>query len=285
MVNPEKTIESNTTNDQDNPLEEIQLGVYRLYLEKKKFRSFEFNHNRVSAAWDKWVKRYQVIVRLFQEVIPLAPGLLLMSIILKAWEGLQSVVLGTLEGRILRIVEHGISTRSLDSKALATVLIVRMAFVLLQAGVFCRWSKRIDTSLENYIMNYFDEMILAAKLQMDLPTVQDNISFDHLDPSLGYHTIENTFILLSQSIVGVGHVLLIFFTARRGSSIHGATFTLLCILRPVFTVMGGFSIFTTPRVIEANNKHYLRILSLKELVDTKYRPDIISGNIVEYIID
>ncbi|KAL0575375.1 hypothetical protein V5O48_006588 [Marasmius crinis-equi] len=285
MIKPEKTTESDTINDQDSPLEEIQLGVYRLYLEKNKFRRFEFNYNRISAAWEKWVKTYQVTVRLFREVIPLAPGLFLTSILLNAWEGLQSVVLGTLEGRILRIVEHGISTRSLDSKALGTVLIVRLAFMSLQAGVLHRWSTHIDTSLESHIMNYFDELILTAKLRMDLPTVQDNISFDHLNPSLGYRTVKNMFSLLSQLIVGVGHIFLILFTARRGSSNHGATFTLLCILRPVLTGMNGFSIFMTPRVIEANNKHYLRILSLKELVDTKYRLDIISGNIVEYILD
>ncbi|KAL0575376.1 hypothetical protein V5O48_006589 [Marasmius crinis-equi] len=285
MSKPKKTTESTIT-DEDTPLEEIQLGVYRLYLEKKKFRKFEFTRSRVFAVWDKWLKTYQVIVRLSREIVPLVPGLLVLSILLSVWEGFQSVILGTLEGRILHIIEHGISTRSLDSKALVMTLIARLACMSLQVGITRVWSHRIDTLLQNRIKNHFDQLIFTAKLRMDLPTVQDNISFDHLSPSLGYYMVERMFSLLSQIIGGVGHLGLIFFTARRGSTgNHGVTFALLCILRPILSGMGGFSIFTTPRVIEANNPHYLRTLSLKELVDSKYRLDIISGNIVEYIID
>jgi hypothetical protein len=39
------------------------------------------------------------------------------------------------------------------------------------------------------------------------------------------------------------------------------------------------------RVVEATNENYLRMRALKELADKKYRHDVISSNVVGYIIN
>ncbi|KAL0057394.1 hypothetical protein AAF712_015968, partial [Marasmius tenuissimus] len=206
-----KSAEDKLQDDIDDALDVNQAGVYRVYTEKKKFRLFEINHGRFFEIRDKWLGSYQVILRLLREVAPLAPGLLLLWTALKAWEGVETVLLGILESRVLRIIEHGISTRSLDSSALIMAVVSRLACVLLSAVITGPWCARIYKAITCRVEEYFDVMLYTVILA------------DYCQ-----------------------HV---------------------------------------PRVVEASNPHYLRMLAMKDLVDTKYRLDIISGNIFEYIAE
>ncbi|KAJ8088098.1 hypothetical protein PM082_013649 [Marasmius tenuissimus] len=272
---------SQTTSDNvDDTLDVTQAGVYRVYTEKKKFRLFEINHGRLFDARDKWLRSYRVILRLFREI---APGLILLWMFLKAWEGAQNVLLGTLESRVLRIIEHGISTHSLDTSALIMTIVARLTCVLLSVVVTDPWSQWAYRAVSSRVKEYFDVMIFTAKLQMDLPTVQDNTTFDHLDAETGFHAIESILAILSAVISGVGHLVLMGSVARGSSGNYGVFFAALSVLRPALTYMDYAGIISTPRVIEANNPHYLRVLAFKDLVDTKYRLDIISGNITQYV--
>ncbi|KAK1230565.1 hypothetical protein PQX77_006342 [Marasmius sp. AFHP31] len=196
-----KSFPDKSHDDIDDALDVAQAGVYRVYTEKKKFQLFEINHGRLFEIRDKWLGSYQVILRLLRDVAPLAPGLLLLWMSLKAWEGVQTVLLGILESRVLRIIENGISTHSLDSSALIVAIVSRLACVLLSAVVTGPWSARIYEAISCRVEEYFDVMLYTA------------------------------------------------------------------------------------RVVEASNPHYLRMLAMKDLVDTKYRLDIISGNIFEYIVE
>lgn len=38
-------------------------------------------------------------------------------------------------------------------------------------------------------------------------------------------------------------------------------------------------------VIHSNNEHYVRLQSLRELIQGSYRKDIITGNLSEYLLD
>jgi len=85
------------------------------------------------------------------------------------------------------------------------------------------------------------------------------------------------------------------------SSNYGALFVLSCLVRPVlvrriypsimeerlcrFALLFKFLKSLTARIIETTNPHYLRIQALKGLVEKQFRSDILSGNIVQYIID
>ncbi|KAL0059984.1 hypothetical protein AAF712_013220 [Marasmius tenuissimus] len=268
---------SQTTSDNvDDTLDVTQAGVYRVYTEKKKFRLFEINHGRLFDARDKWLRSYRVILRLFREI---APGLILLWMFLKAWEGAQNVLLGTLESRVLRIIEHGISTHSLDTSALIMTIVARLTCVLLSVVVTDPWSQWAYRAVSSRVKEYFDVMIFTAKLQMDLPTVQDNTTFDHLDAETGFHAIESILAILSAVISGVGHLVLMGSVARGSSGNYGVFFAALSVLRPALTYMDYAGIIST----QANNPHYLRVLAFKDLVDTKYRLDIISGNITQYV--
>jgi hypothetical protein len=68
------------------------------------------------------------------------------------------------------------------------------------------------------------------------------------------------------------------------SSGHGPIFTFLCLARPVLETVFSGSLWSNPHVVEANNPHYLRMKGLRELSESKYKQDVITGDIVKHII-
>jgi hypothetical protein len=65
---------------------------------------------------------------------------------------------------------------------------------------------------------------------------------------------------------------------------HGSVFPLLCLARPALEAVFDRSLWSKPHVVEANDPHYLRMKGLRELSEPKYRQDIITGDIVQHIL-
>ncbi|KAF9267121.1 P-loop containing nucleoside triphosphate hydrolase protein [Marasmius fiardii PR-910] len=117
---------------------------------------------------------------------------------------------------------------------------------------------------------------------MDLPMLQDKIKNDRISSQLPWETVESTIDLFARITGLLGQMGLVLSVARSGN--YGIIFTLLCMAKPIITTLSTDSLWTRSRVIEATNENYLRMTALQELSDKKYRHDILSGGIVQYIV-
>ncbi|KAK0187492.1 P-loop containing nucleoside triphosphate hydrolase protein [Armillaria mellea] len=271
---------SGTGSSDSNLLDTIYLGVYRMFVEKKAFRTLDFNLDRFISLRNRRLSSYRNIKRMLLDVFPITPFLILSSLAITIWvRGLQRVVLVGLENRILQIIEQGLATHSIDSEAIIYAVIARMACAASSGAPLVM---DIRAVIHTRIMNYYDDLILTAKLRMDLPMIQDNHSFEHLSSSVPFDALDEMISLVAILSGCVSQLGLIIVVARFAD--HGLMFALVCLIKPAFQLFGQLSIFTTPRVVEAFNRNFLRMHALKGLTDKMYRLDIISGNIVQYII-
>ncbi|KAI3616966.1 abc transporter atp-binding protein [Moniliophthora roreri] len=198
------------------------------------------------------------------------------------WHGVQNVILTSLENRILRTIENGLSTRHFDTGAIIQAVVARVTFVILTT-LLSSWIRSTESLVHSRITHFYDDMILTAKLQMDLPMLQANLSFDHLSSRAPVEVFSHLLRLLQSVVNSLGHLSLIFMTVRAGN--HGYAFATLCLFKPVIQLFGRDMIYSIPRVVEAVDISFLRMYALKGLVDSKYRRDIVSGNITNYVIN
>ncbi|KAL0067404.1 hypothetical protein AAF712_005633 [Marasmius tenuissimus] len=289
--------------DVDSKLDVFHLGLHRMYIEKdKKSRGTLHGMNRIgtiSQTQATWGKTSEVLKRLFKEILPIAAGPVLFSVVGHIVRGIMPVAEGVLEVRILRVLENAIAVRSLDWRAFAFAVIPRLVVQRVNVEVM-QWCRRGSNKIQARVKNYFDGIMFAGRLRIDLPTatLHDRRAIRH--NHIGYQTITSTFSVIQQVVHVVGSVTFASSVARGGSASYnpGIVFSALCLLRPLcYSLLAilpraltfNFSrrnwIFSTPRVIETASEDLQRNRALSGLVSGTYRMDIISGNLVEHIID
>ncbi|KAK7040292.1 hypothetical protein VNI00_009760 [Paramarasmius palmivorus] len=271
-----------TSSEECDGLETVHLGVYRIYLEKEKFDPLNFKLDTLIFIRDKWLRTARIIWRFLRDVLPLAPAPIVLLIGSQIWHGIQSAVLAGLENRILQIIERGLTTRNVDTSAIVQAIVARVTFVILSSFIVNR-SLTINSLVHSRIVHFYDDIIVTSRLRMDLPMMQANLSFDHLSSKAAEEMFHHTLYFLSSVAQVLGHLGLIFIAVRTGN--YGYVFAALCLLRPALLLLGRQIVFTRPRVVEAINASFLRMHALKGLVDQKYKRDIISGNIIDYLIN
>ncbi|KAJ7505160.1 P-loop containing nucleoside triphosphate hydrolase protein [Mycena galericulata] len=91
--------------------------------------------------------------------------------------------------------------------------------------------------------------------------------------------------LINVAYIGIQVVgLLAYIFKLAVSTRHGPVFVLLCLGKPLMKFFLRRSLWEKAYVAEATDPNYLRLHSLKQLGENKYRQDIISGNIGNYIL-
>ncbi|KAK7040285.1 hypothetical protein VNI00_009752 [Paramarasmius palmivorus] len=105
-------------------------------------------------------------------------------------------------------------------------------------------------------------------------------TFSYAEP---WRALENLITILSDLFSIVGQIGLVLSSVRAGE--HGLVFALICLLRPLGSTLSRSSIMNQPRIIETTHPDFNRMQALRALTDKKYRQDLISGNIVGYLVD
>ncbi|KAK7051003.1 hypothetical protein VNI00_005115 [Paramarasmius palmivorus] len=145
----------------------------------------------------------------------------------------------------------------------------------------------LETRILQVLLSFLGQQLISrkllARLNMDLPTTQDNMSQEHVSSGLPWQAFEALLELCTRVIAAIGQLIFILNIARSGN--HGLMFAFLCLVRPVFSLFFKDNIWSRARVVEATNESYLRMRALQGLADKKYRHDVISSNIVQYIIN
>ncbi|KAJ7932759.1 P-loop containing nucleoside triphosphate hydrolase protein [Mycena leptocephala] len=149
-------------------------------------------------------------------------------------------------------------------------------------AVLRQYKTRLESKMMDKLELKFQNYILRSKLATDLTGVQANLSSGHVSERTAWYTFTNMMDVAWNVMATVGQLTYISRTVL--STGHGSVFPLLCLARPALEAVFDRSLWSKPHVVEANDPHYLRMKGLRELSEPKYRQDIITGDIVQHIL-
>ncbi|KAJ7025386.1 P-loop containing nucleoside triphosphate hydrolase protein [Mycena alexandri] len=243
-------------------LEEMQLGVWRVLTEKETASPFG-----LAVHWKKFAILLPTIQRFVWDVYMIGPTLLSLLFLAKIWARFENVVLLHLSNKILSIIEVGLKEGKPDTAAIVNAVVARVAVVAISAGIEY-WRIRATPILQNRCTHHFEDLIFSSNLATDLPTINENNADSSLSAVPVWENFTTLIDVVARGVETVGLLTYIFQLAV--SSRQGPVFVLLCLAKPLINFIFRRSLWDRP---------------LKELGDTKYRQDIISGNISNYILE
>ncbi|KAF8172036.1 P-loop containing nucleoside triphosphate hydrolase protein [Mycena galopus ATCC 62051] len=257
-------------------LEEMKLGVWRVLTEKENQSSIG-----VAARWKKMTALLPTIQKFVTDVYMVGPGLLTLILLSQVWSGVEDVLLLHFANKVLKIIEVGLKKGKPDTMAIVNAVVARILVVAISAAVEW-WRSQANPIMENRCFHHYEDLIFSSNLRTDLPTVHDN----NADISLSARPIWDHFTNLVQAIkTGIQAASLLTYIFQLAlSSQHGPVFVLLCLGKPLIRLLLWRSLWEKAYVVEATDPSFIRLRALKELGADKYRQDIISGNIANYIL-
>ncbi|KAJ7184601.1 P-loop containing nucleoside triphosphate hydrolase protein [Mycena filopes] len=259
-----------------HPIQSLQLGVYRVVTEILPPFS-------PRAHWKTATKAFPTMLRLLRDVYEMSPWLFLFCLATEIWgKSIEPGVSLYLSSRILMIIEEGFKTGSPDGAVMARAVGLRM-LCLVFTTVVDRVRKRTKDKISDRLKYKFLDHILRSKLATDLTGVQANISTSQVSETSAGHAFEGILDTFC-SLIGVAGQLTYISTTLLSAG-HGPAFALLCVVNPFLdVVVFRRALWSKPFIVQANDPHFLRMKGLRELSEPKYRQDVITGDVVQYII-
>ncbi|KAJ6621879.1 P-loop containing nucleoside triphosphate hydrolase protein [Mycena sp. CBHHK59/15] len=255
-------------------LEEIKLGVWRVLLERE-------SSVDLAARWKNFTNMIPSVQTFISDVYLIGPSLVSLICLAKVWSSLENIFLLHFSSRILSIVEVGLTEGRPDTRAIVNAVVARMLVVGISA-IIDWWSVRIITVMQNRVTHHFEDLVFCATLRTDMPTIHDNSSDSSLSAEPVWETFMNLVSVAAAGIEVIGLLAYIFRIAVSGR--HGPVFVLLCVGKPLVKFLFRQSLWERAYVVEGTDANFLRLRALRELGETKYRQDILSGNIIQYIL-
>ncbi|KAJ6540799.1 P-loop containing nucleoside triphosphate hydrolase protein [Mycena vulgaris] len=252
----------------------LDLGVWRVLLAQETVsRGF-------GATMDKWNSvraAYPLVLRFLKELYHLNPYLIVVFVFLKLWGGMESVLMLYVSGRLLQIIEMGLVEGRPDVNAITQAIVARLICGGLTATT--EWAREyISPILESRIQLHFEDHLLQANLRLDMPTSTDGGSKSQADSHDAWRSFEGL-CEAAQRLFGLINQLAFISQQKSG----GLLFTLLAIVRPVLTLAAHRTLWMKSYIVYSDNAAYLRLRALESMSASRYRGDIIAGNISGWI--
>ncbi|KIK64373.1 hypothetical protein GYMLUDRAFT_161104 [Collybiopsis luxurians FD-317 M1] len=180
--------------------------------------------------------------RLAVEILEIAPSVVLVTVLVQAWNSLVQVVLLGLETRLLKIIEAGLASKDgLDVHALINVVMTRILLVL-SSSLINHWSYDAESRGKNRINRHYDEMLLRIRMESSLSAVMNNHSDEHLSASDPWTAFEAALSLSTKIFAVISQLGFMLHIIRSGN--HGLIFALLCIAKPLMRLFGRQDIWS-----------------------------------------
>ncbi|KAK0430085.1 hypothetical protein EV421DRAFT_2042067 [Armillaria borealis] len=239
--------------DEGRRLETFQLGIWKVSILKRTQLNFGKQFLGLK-------KEFGYFRHLAIDVYTLEPMLATVFTLNELWCGVHSAVLLYFSSQILRIIEIGLVQGATEIGAILKAVAVRIFFVVFAAVL--QWeSERILPTLKTRIMTHFELFLMQAQLRIDLPTFQEPRS--------------KAMKALSQL------VLIVQVSLSTGSPL----FAVACIIKSVFLILTGRTLWNTPHIVHTDNEHRQRMKALNSMSAPGYRSEVLGSDIVDYIIN
>ncbi|KAF5309787.1 hypothetical protein D9611_013620 [Ephemerocybe angulata] len=123
-------------------------------------------------------------------------------------------------------------------------------------------------------------MILKADLARDLPTSQDETTVTQLRAWEAFHALEGLSRRLGYIVSAISQIAVV---VQIGSNSGGPLFIAACLARPFVTQCLRNPIWDTAYLGYDNNADNIKLHALSALSQERYRQDVISGNLSQWI--
>ncbi|KAK0191694.1 P-loop containing nucleoside triphosphate hydrolase protein [Armillaria mellea] len=254
-------------------VETIQLGVWKLLIAKSPVNPLD-----ILKRWNRVASSVPFLKRLAIDVYTLDPWLSVLYVLSKIWWGLESVVSLYLSSRLLKTIEACLLEGKPNTGAILNALLARV--VALIAATTMTWAiDRIVPPLKYKVDNHFKLYLMQAQLLTDVPTSQE------LGPKVSARSMWRSFsgiVTFASEVAGAAGILAVIVESSRSSG--SPLFAAMCIVKPLIISLSLEPFYTLPCLVYTDNEHRQRMQSLHSMSSTKYRSEIISGDLVSYII-
>ncbi|KAG5641691.1 hypothetical protein DXG03_004423 [Asterophora parasitica] len=244
------------------------------------FWTFKQSRFDPQANLDEFVSGLKLFRRLVLDISSFAPKMLILFILSKLWEGVESALLMHLSSQLLRIMELGVREGKVDTWAIYTAV----ASCLLCSAFFAVlnwWTSHTIPAFRSRIMQYYEIHLMQARLRLDLSSAQDpdnNVNISAYDAWTAFEAIVAFF---GQILTSVSQLILIVHISRSNG---GLLFAVLCIAKPFLRIFFTKSVWSKMFLVSKNNEDSLRMERLAALTSDYYRQDYIAGNLGSHIL-
>ncbi|KAJ6516672.1 P-loop containing nucleoside triphosphate hydrolase protein [Mycena vitilis] len=250
-----------------------KIGIWTLFTPNDVDSSFPAAKQK----WNAILSAYPLVLRFFRDIYGLQPYFVVLFIALKLWEGMKSLVELYVYGRLLRIIEVGLTKGQPDATAIMQALVAHMISVTVSA--IAQWTQQyISPVLENSVEQYFEEYLLRAKLRLDISTIDAG---GMRSQASSYYAWRSFSGLCDAFASLFGLLIQLAFIAQQPAG--GSLFTLSAIVRPMVAMTGRRTLSLKSFGAYSGNAPYLRMRSLRSMSARNFREDVISGDLVGWI--
>ncbi|KAI0074198.1 P-loop containing nucleoside triphosphate hydrolase protein [Panus rudis PR-1116 ss-1] len=196
--------------------------------------------------------------------------------------GMQDAGMLWLSNNLLTALEQGLMSGNLDRPKIIFWLIADVLFAALTA--FASWSKEsYNSRIRARIKSHYERMALQNHLHVDYATSSVNSSQREFYPLHCWTAFQHLFCIWDAILSTFSQIMLIAGLSKDLQS--GLMLGVVCLAKPVYWQLSGRRLWDFPAfAFHAVNPHFLRAKSLYKLVtDPKYKQDIVSGAMEEYI--
>ncbi|KAJ7215585.1 hypothetical protein GGX14DRAFT_443140 [Mycena pura] len=267
--------EDRVLTDEEAECMPLQLGVWRVLLPREPASKYK----RLRSAMDKWsavALAYPLVLRFLLEIYSLDPRMFILIIVLKLWDGMESVFLLYVSSRLLQIIEVGIREGRPDVNAITQAIIARLICVTFTATT--KWAREyISPVFQSRVERHFEDYLLRGKscfiaVSTDSSSKTKATADDAWNAFDGLCEVaQRGFELASQ---------LLFISQQKCG---GPLFTAIAVVRPLLALVSSHSLWMKPHVVYSDNPAFLRLLSLQSMSGTYYRSEVIAANIAGWI--
>ncbi|KAK0455665.1 P-loop containing nucleoside triphosphate hydrolase protein [Desarmillaria tabescens] len=251
----------------------VELGVWKVVL---------LNNARwdYRSRWNNLLLAFPLFRRLAIDVYTLEPTLSILFILEKIWSGVESAVLLYLSIRLLRIIEVGLVSGTLDSFAILGAVAMRLCCVVL-AAILSWANDGIRPLLRTRVTTHFELHLMQARLRIDVPTSQETKSKSNASAQHAWRAFEDVVCFLQQIVTTGSELALIVQSCRATES---PLFAVLCIAKPLYHGFGTRTLFNQAHIGYTDNKFFQRMKSLVQMASDAYRSEVLGSDLVSYII-
>ncbi|KAJ2935697.1 hypothetical protein H1R20_g1395, partial [Candolleomyces eurysporus] len=205
-------------------IESQQLGVWRLVFASNK-------RIRLGQYYEEFQTSTSYMIRLFSDVYATAPGLFVLFMCLRIWQGFEEALLMHLSTRILRAIELGLVKRQPFVQEIIWALGLRLLCSSLAA--YMAWvSSKLLTRLRSQIKSYFDLYLMEARMRMDIPASLNAENKIELSGDDAWNAFEDILDYSSSVIELLSQIFVVYSQARNTG---GLSFVLVCFVSPLYS--------------------------------------------------
>ncbi|KAJ7181840.1 P-loop containing nucleoside triphosphate hydrolase protein [Mycena filopes] len=193
------------------------------------------------------------------------------------WEDVESVVKLYVSSKLLETIEVALKEGRPDGHALTEALILRLLCSTMTA--ITEWMREnIAPVLQSRVSRHYADFLLCADIRLDLPTSQAVVREAHATGDDDAWAAFDGLCEIAGRFLGFAAQLALICQQSTG-----LVFSALSIIQPVLTLWLYRTLWMKSYVVYSENPEFLQMKALQSMRHTKYRGDVISGNIAGWI--